>query len=150
MKPNYIAEGCHSITPYLTAPDAARFIEFLKQAFGAVELARITRPDGAVMHAQARIGDSMVMIGQPPPNSPPRSNMLYHYVPDVDATYQQALKCGAVSMVEPANMFYGDRHACVKDMAGNEWWIATHLEDMSLEELQRRADAFAEQMSKKK
>ena len=71
--------------------------------------------------------------------------MLYHYVPDCDATYKQALAAGGTSVVEPADMFYGDRHACVKDVADNSWWIATHQEELSAEEIQRRAIAFMQQ-----
>jgi len=142
MKTNYVPQGCHSITPYLVVADAGRLMEFLTQAFGGVEQAKLMGPNGRIAHAQMRIGDSLVMIGEPPPSSQPRTNMLYLYVPDVDTTYRQALKAGAKSVVEPANMFYGDRHSCVQDIADNTWWIATHIEDMSMEELQKRAMAF--------
>lgn len=145
MKVNPIPEGCHAITPYLLVPDAARLIEFLKQAFGGTERARISRPNGTVLHAQVRVGDSLVMIGEPQSPWKPRPCMLYHYVPDVDATYRRAVEAGALSVVEPANMFYGDRTACVKDVADNFWWIATHMEDVSLAETQQRATAFFKQ-----
>jgi PhnB protein len=148
MKTNYKPEGCHSITPYLTVPDAGRLIDFLKLAFDGVEHARLMGPNGRIAHAQVRIGDSLVMLGEPVPPWSPRTNMLYLYVPDVDATYRQALKAGAKSVIEPANMFYGDRHACVTDVADNTWWIATHLEDMSMEELQKRAMAFHAEKAK--
>ena len=148
MKVNPIPTDCPAISPYLTVPDAARLIEFLKQAFGGVEHGIIKRPDGAVMHAQVRIRDSLVMIGQAPGESKPRSNMLYLYVADVDATYKQALAAGGTSMVEPADMFYGDRHACVRDMAGNEWWLASRIENLSLEEIQKRAAEFMAKMAK--
>ena len=148
MKVNPIPEGCHAITPYLTVPDAGRLIDFLKQAFAAREQAKILRPDGTVLHAQLRIGDSLVMLGEPQGQWQPQPSMLYHYVADVDATYKQAVAAGAESVVEPANMFYGDRHACVRDMAGNHWWIATHIEDVSVAEIQKRATAFYQQKSK--
>jgi len=148
MKAKPIPEGCHAITPYLQVPDAARLIEFLKRAFGGVEHARITGPDGKVMHAQVRIGDSLVMVGEPHDQQPARSVMLYHYVVDVEATYKQALAAGAESLFAPMNMFYGDRVACVKDFAGNNWSIATHIEDVSLEEIQKMMVAFRQQAPK--
>ena len=147
MKANPIPAGCHSITPYLLVPDAGRLVDFLKRAFDGIELAKILRPDGTVLHAQVRVGDSPVMIGEPQGDWKPRPSMLYHYVADVDATYKQALAAGAQSVVAPANMFYGDRHACVKDVAGNDWWIATHIEDVSVAEIQARATAFYKQRS---
>jgi len=142
MKINPIPEGCHSIAPYLHVPDAARLIDFLKRAFGGVERARITGPDGKVMHAQVRIGDSLVMVGEPHDPWPARPVMLYHYVTDVEATYKQAVAAGAESLFAPMNMFYGDRLACVKDFAGNNWSIATHVEDVSPEEIQKMMAAF--------
>lgn len=148
MKVNHIPEGCHSITPYLTVRDAARLVEFLKQAFDGIEPARISRPDGTVLHTQVRVGDSLLMIGEPQGQWQPRPSMLYLYVADVDATYRRAIAAGAKSVVEPANMFYGDRHACVKDVADNDWWIATRIEDLSLAQIQERATAFCQQKSK--
>ncbi len=142
MKVNPIPEGCHSITPYLRVPDAARLIEFLIQAFEGVERARILRPDGTVLHAQVRIGDSLLMIGEPQGQWKPTLSMLYLYVADIDAAYKQAIAAGATSVVEPTNMFYGDRTACVKDVAENDWWIATRIENPTLEEIQERANAF--------
>jgi len=122
-----IPDDCHSITPYLLVADVARLIKFLKKAFDGVERAKITRPNGTVLHAQVRVGDSLVMIGEPQAPWKPRPSMLYLYVVDVDATYRRAIKAGAKSVVEPADMFYGDRHACVKDVAENNWWIATRI-----------------------
>ena len=148
MKVNPIPEGCHAVTPYLTVPDAARLIEFLKKAFNGIERAKISRPDGSVLHAQMLIGDSLLMIGEPQGQWKPRSSMLYLYVADVDATYKQAIAAGAQSLIEPTNMFYGDRHACVKDVAENDWWIATHIEDLSVAEIQERATAFYKQKAK--
>ena len=142
MKTIGVPEGCHAVTPYLTVVDAARLIDFLKRAFGATERARIPRPDGSVMHAQVYVGDSLLMIGEPQGPWKPRSSMLYHYVADVDSIYQQALAAGATSVVAPTDMFYGDRSACVKDTADNDWWIATRLEEPSVEEIKRRANEF--------
>jgi PhnB protein len=148
MPVNPIPKDCHAITPYLLVPDAARLIEFLKQAFDGVERAKLLRPAGTVLHAQVRVGDSLLMIGEPQPPWQPRPCMLYLYVPDCDATYKRALAAGAKSVSEPADMFFGDRHACVKDVAENDWWIATHIEDVSVEETQKRAAAFFQQRSK--
>ena len=129
-------------------PDAARLVDFLKRAFGGVERARISGPDGKIAHAQVRIGDSLVMVGEPHDPWPARPAMLYHYVADVDATYKQALAAGAESLFAPANMFYGDRLACVKDFAGNNWSIASRIEEVSVKEIQRRVASFQQQMSK--
>jgi PhnB protein len=148
MKVNPIPEGCHSITPYLLVPDVGRLIEFLKQAFGAVERGSIARPNGTILHAQMRIGDSILMIGEPQSPYKPLPTMLYLYVSDVDATYKQAVAAGGVSTAEPTDMFYGDRSACVRDVADNSWWIATHKEDLTLAETQERATAFFQKMAK--
>src|ERR1035438_3406777 len=110
-------KACHAITPYLTVPDAARLIEFLKKAFDGIERTRILRPEGSVLHAQVRVADSLLMIGEPQGQWKPQPSMLYHYVADVDATYKQAIAAGAESVIKPANMFYGDRNACVRDIA---------------------------------
>ena len=129
-------------------PDVGELVEFLKKAFKGVERAKITRPNGTVLHAQVRVGDSLVMIGEPQAPWKPRPSMLYLYVADVDATYSRAIKAGAKTVVGPINMFYGDRHACVKDVAENNWWIATRIENVSLDEIQKRATAFFKKMSK--
>ena len=141
-----IPDNYHSITPYLMAPGAARLIEFLKDAFGAVERERMTGPDGGVMHAEVRIGDSMVMLTDGGGDWKPMPTALYLYVNDADATYQRALAAGATSVMEPVTQFYGDRHGGVKDPSGNIWWIATHVEDVSPEELRKRAEARAGQL----
>jgi PhnB protein len=143
-----IPDDCHSITPYLLVPNVARLIKFLEKAFDGVDRIRITRPNGTVLHAQVRIGDSLVMIGEPRAPWKPRRAMLYLYVSDVDSIYWRAIKAGAKSAVKPTNMFYGDRHACVTDVAGNNWWIATRIENVSGDEIQKRATAFFKQMVK--
>jgi PhnB protein len=136
-----IPEGFHTITPYLTVPAVAKLIDFLKQAFDAIEIERMARPDGTVHHAEVKIGDSIVMLGEPPDPSKAKPGALYLYVKDVDATYRRAIQAGAASLSEPVDMFYGDRGAGVQDGSGNTWWIATHIEDVAPEELQRRAVA---------
>jgi uncharacterized glyoxalase superfamily protein PhnB len=145
-----IPQGFHSVTPYLVVRGAGRLIEFLKQAFGA-ELAYqpIKRPDGALMHADVKIGDSHVMIADESEYAHAMPSSLYLYVPDVDATYQKAVKAGGESVMEPADMFYGDRGGCVKDPSGNQWNIATHKEDVAPQELAKRAEAFIKQHNQK-
>jgi len=142
-----IPDGYHTVTPYLVVPDAARLIDFLKQAFDAQESVRMARPDGRIMHAEVRIGDSVVMMGDAGEEAQVRSCMIHLYVPDADATYQRALQAGATAVREPANQFYGDRSGGVKDPFGNDWWIATHVEDVPHEEMRKRAEAFMKQQA---
>jgi PhnB protein len=136
-----IPKGYRSVTPYLMVDDAVKLVEFMKTAFNATETERMTRPDGRIAHAEVRIGDSMVMLGEARGDWKAMPATIYLYVPDVDATYKRALAAGGVSIMEPANQFYGDRHGAVKDPTGNLWWIATHVEDVSPEEMKRRAAA---------
>jgi PhnB protein len=140
-----IPEGFHTVTPYLVVPGVARLIEFLKQAFDAKEIHRSAMPDGTVAHAQVRIGDSMVMMGEASERWPAMPAAIYLYVPDADAAYKSALRAGATSLMEPADQFYGDRHGGVKDASGNTWWMATHIEDVAPDELARRAEAAMKQ-----
>jgi PhnB protein len=128
--------------PYLHVAETARLIDFIKAAFGGVEEGRVTGPDGKIFHARVRLGDSLVMLSVPHEPWPARTFMLYHYVADVDATYQRALSAGAESVFPPMPTFYGDRFACVKDFAGNHWALATRIEDITLEEVQRRVNSF--------
>jgi len=134
-----IPDGYHTVTPYLIVQGAGQLIDFLKLAFDAQETERITAPDGAIAHAEVRIGDSIVMMSDAGGERAPMPSGLYLYVNDTDAVYISALRAGATSIVEPADQFYGDRSAGVKDPVGNQWWIATHKEDVSPEELKRRA-----------
>lgn len=140
-----IPDGFHTVTPYLVVQGASSLIDFLKKAFDAEEVHRSTRPDGVVMHAQVRIGDSMVMIGEAWGQFKPLPSAIYLYVKDTDAVYKKALKAGATSIMEPADQFYGDRNAGVKDASGMQWWIATHIEDVSPEELAKRSEAAMKQ-----
>ena len=136
-----IPEGYHTVTPYLAVEGAAKIIEFTKQAFGAQERHRMAAPDGSIMHAEVKIGDSHVMLGEARGPVKAMPSMLYLYVPDVDAVYQRAIGAGAKSEQEPADQFYGDRTASVKDFAGNIWGIGKHIEDVDPEEMDRRAKA---------
>jgi uncharacterized glyoxalase superfamily protein PhnB len=136
-----IPEGYHAVTPYLAVDGAGKLLDFVKQAFGADELLRMNTPDGKVGHAEVKIGDSTVMLADATTTDQGQAMpaILYLYVEDVDKTYRQAVEAGGVSMREPADQFYGDRNASVRDPAGNQWWIATHVEDVSPEEAARRA-----------
>jgi PhnB protein len=134
-----IPDGYRTLTPYLTVENVDKLLEFMKRAFDAQETQRMTRPDGTIRHAEARIGDSVVMVGGVPGTSKAKPATLYLYVPDVDATYRRAIAAGGTSLREPTDEFYGDRSSGVEDPVGNQWWIATHIEDVSSEELKRRA-----------
>ena len=141
MKIKGVPDGYHTVSPYFAVKDAHGLVDFLKRAFDAsVEIHSM--PDGSILNAQVQVGDSMVLIGQVPkdrPDSELMPAMLYMYVPDVDAVYKKAIEAGGESMYEPADQFYGDRRAAVKDLAGNQWWIATHKEEVSSEEMVKRA-----------
>jgi PhnB protein len=134
-----IPDGYRTVTPYLVVRDVPRLIEFLQQAFGATELMRSLRPDGSVMHAEVAIGDSRVMMGEVSGSMPPMPGCVHLYVVDTDALYHLALQAGATSLREPTNQFYGDRMAGVQDPVGNQWWIATRVENVSPIEVALRA-----------
>jgi len=138
---NPIPKGFGTVTPFLKVADAAKQIEFLQKAFAAQITFRMNGPNGSLIHAEAKIGDSMVMIGQAPAGQEMRS-MINLYVPDTDASYHSATAAGATSIREPADQFYGDRSGGVRDICGNEWWMATHIEDVSQEEMERRMKAM--------
>ena len=139
MAVNPIPEGFHTVTPYLSTPDASALVAFLQRAFDARELQRHTMPNGRIINAQVQVGDSMVLIADGPPDRKPHPAVFYMYVADVDARYEQAVQAGGVSIEAPCDQFYGDRVGAVQDPAGNHWYIASHREDMSEEELVRRA-----------
>lgn len=136
-----IPEGYHTVTPILMVDNAAKLIDFLKEAFGAREKSRFTDPTGKIAHAEVAIGDSIVQLNDAGGEWKPIQVPLLLYVRDTDAAYERALRAGATSAREPADQFYGDRTGGVKDVFGNTWWLATHIEDVSPEEMQRRADA---------
>jgi PhnB protein len=126
-----IPEGHHTVTPYLVVPGVAKLIEFAKQAFGATEVYLAKRPDGTVQHAEIKIGDSTVMMGEAGAGGKNFPGMLHLYMEDVDAVYQRAIQAGAKSLREPADQPQGDRMGGVEDAFGNQWWIATHIADVS-------------------
>lgn len=142
--PRPVPEGYHAVTPYLLAEDADGLIRFLEQAFEATLLSRYDGPDGRMAHAVLQVGDSKVMMGQSTPEWPPTRALIHLYVDDVDAVFRRALEAGGRVIRDPENTFYGDRSAGVDDPHGNQWWLATHVEDVSEEEMKRRHEAELE------
>jgi PhnB protein len=141
MAVNPIPEGYRTVTPYLVVEGATNVLEFVKQAFGAEEKFRMDAPDGKIGHAEVQIGDSIVMMGDAGEENPAMPAMIHLYVDDCDATYERALAAGGTSEREPTDQFYGDRSAGVRDTTGNLWWIATHVEDVSEDEMAKRIEA---------
>ena len=140
-----IPDGYTAITPYLVAEDASGLIEFLTNAFGAIERMRMPMPDGSVAHAEVEIGGAAVMLGSAmPPEFPPTSAQIHLYVEDVDGAYAQAVAAGASGVAEPADQFYGERIGRVIDPAGNTWTIATHVEDVTPEQMMERMASMGE------
>ena len=155
MAANPIPEGYHSLTPYLAVEDASRAIEFYKEAFGAEEVVRMPGPDGSVAHAELQIGDSKLMLSDPFPQSnvrPPTERggptaSVFMYVEDVDATFDQAQEAGATVVSPLEDMFWGDRFGTLADPFGQVWSVATHIEDLSDEEMAERSKAAMAEMS---
>lgn len=147
MKPNVksVPDGFQTVNVYLQVDSVAKQIAFLKQAFGARELHRSVLPDGGIIHAEVMVGNSIVMMGQGNETWKPRPCTVYMYVDDVDATFRSAIAAGGKSLAEPKDQFYGDRSGGVEDPCGNSWWIATHIEDVSYEESDRRFAAMGHQ-----
>ena len=135
-----IPDGFHSVTPFLVIYKIKECIEFMKKAFDAKEVYKMEGPDGVIMHAEVKIGNSMIMMGEASEKYPPLHGALYLYVEDVDKTYQNAINAGATSNMAPADQFYGDRTSGVNDPFGNKWWIGTHIEDVSPEEMKKREE----------
>jgi PhnB protein len=144
MKALPLPRGVHNVNPYLIVPDPDGLVDFLVRIFEA-QVGQRSAFEGVTMHAEVRIGDSLVMIGKA--HGPAVPAMLYAYVDDCDAAYARAIAAGAESLMAPADMFYGDRHGGVKDAFGNSWWIATHIEDVAPDELARRHEAEAKRRS---
>jgi PhnB protein len=138
-----IPENYPRVSPYLIVKDVEKTMEFIKYVFGGKEREKMEMADGSVNHAEMSIGDSVIMMGKASNEHQIQNTMLYIYVEDTDANYKKALEKGAVSVMEPADQFYGDRNAGVKDKDGINWWIATHVEDVSPEEIKRRNEERA-------
>lgn len=144
-----IPEGYHTVTPYLCVSDAARAIEFYKEALGATEIMRMEAPGGRIGHAEIKIGDSHVMLADEFPEinfrSPQTlggpSTQFMIYVEDVDARVERAVAAGAKLVRPVKDQFYGDRSGGVEDPFGHFWYISTHVEDLAPEEIKKRSDA---------
>ncbi len=148
-KVSHIAQGYHSVTPYLIIRGAAQAIDYYKKVFGATEVFRMDAPDGKVGHAELQIGDSRIMLADENPTmgegyasatsigASPVS--LYLYIPDVDQVVERAAAAGAKILKPVQDQFYGDRSGFIQDPFGHLWGIATHVEDVSPEELEERA-----------
>ena len=152
MATNYIPAGYHTATPYLIMSDAARAIDFYKRAFGATELHRYDAPGGKIGHAEVKVGDSVIMLADEYPDmgyrSPraiggtPVSIMLY--IEDVDTWFKRAVDAGAKELRPVVDQFYGDRSGTLEDPFGHVWTLATHKEDLSHEEMMKRAQAASQ------
>jgi PhnB protein len=140
-----VPDGYHTVTPSILVNGAAEVISFVEKVFDAKVLTKIEMPDGTIGHSEVKIGDSTVFIADPMSGAPPVPGWLYIYVDDVDSVYRKAIQAGASPVEEPSDKFYGDRNAAVKDEAGNHWGIATHVEDVAPEEMERRSEAFKKQ-----
>jgi len=144
-----IPEGMNSVTPFLPVKDAEGLIEFIKKAFDGRLTYILKEEDNKVMHATMKVGNSIIMLCDVMPPQEPMPCQLYLYVKDADAVFRQAISAGGSSIREPLTEFYGDRSGGVKDKWGNHWWIATHVEDVSEEEIRRRSKEFMKQMAEK-
>jgi uncharacterized glyoxalase superfamily protein PhnB len=136
-----IPDGYHTVTPYLVVPDVRKLLEFATKAYDAEVKFQMPHPNGGIAHAEFRIGNSMIMCGQSGDAHPPMPAMLYLYVNDVDAVFAKAVAAGGEVIRPVENQFYGDRSGGLKDSNGVQWWIGTHVEDVSPEELAKRAAA---------
>lgn len=149
MSTKPIPEGYHTLTPYLAVGDAARAIGFYKEAFGARERMRMETPDGKIGHAELEIGDSLVMLSDPFPEATLRSPKelggtsasVFMYVEDVDGVVRRAVAAGATVTMEVEDMFWGDRFGTISDPFGHSWSIATHVEDLTPEQIAERHKA---------
>jgi PhnB protein len=153
-----IPERYHSLTPYMTLRNAAQAIDFYMRAFGAEERVRMAGPNGQVMHAELRIGDSIFMLGDEDPQmgstSPQTlggaSGGMVIYCENVDQAFDRAVKAGAKTVMAPADMFWGDRYGTLIDPFGHKWSIATHIKDVTAEQMKQAQDEWMKQMAQKK
>lgn len=147
-----VPDGYHTATPYLIVSEAANAIEFYKQAYGSTELMRIAASGGKIGHAEIRIGDSPIMLADEFPEMGARSPQsiggspvsIHLYMEDVDAVVSRAVDAGAKLLRPIEDKFYGDRMGSIEDPFGHQWHIATHKEDLTSEEIQKRAEAFTQ------
>ena len=156
-----VPEGYHTVTPYLVVKDAKRALEYYRKAFGAETKMSMPSPDGRVMHAEVRIGDSMVFVSDEFPEMAPKirapestggtvTGSIFLYVPDVDAVVKRAVDAGAKVTMPVADMFWGDRFGKVADPFGHHWGIATHKEDVTPQEMEKRSAEYSKKMAQQK
>jgi PhnB protein len=153
-----IPEGFHTITPSLVVRDAAKAIDFYKKALGAEELVRMPSPDGKIVHAELKIGDSIIFLSDEMPESPAKSpqtlggvtGVLNLYVQDVDKSFQRAVDAGAKVAMPLADQFWGDRYGSLADPFGYVWGLGTHKEDLNPQQMQERMKNFFAQMAQRK
>jgi PhnB protein len=156
-----VPEGYHTVTPYLIVRDAKRALEFYKKAFGAETRLSMPNPDGRVQHAEIRIGDSMIFLSDEFPEMTPQvkapesvggvvTGTIFMYVPDVDAAVKRAVGAGAKVTMPVADMFWGDRFGKVADPFGHHWGIATHKEDLTPQEMEKRGAEYQKKMVQQK
>lgn len=149
-----IPKGYHTVTPSLFVAGAAKAIDFYKKALGAEERMRFPAPDGSIMHAELKIGDSIIMLGEEMPDQGGRGPKaiggtpvsFFVYGEDVDAAWKRAVDAGAKELVPLADQFWGDRTGCLEDPFGHQWWLAQHKQDLTPHELRKNAEAFFSQM----
>lgn len=153
---NYMPEGSRTVTPFITVIGADKALDFYVKAFGAKELTRSLGPDGKIMHSRLQIGDSIITVTEEnlqcgnvrsPKTLGGVATTLYLYFPDVDAAHKRAVDAGCKSQMPPTDMFWGDRFTSVEDPYGHHWALATHVEDLTEEEIGKRATAFFSQMA---
>lgn len=137
--------GYQTVIPYINCADATGLITFLEKVLGGKLAERILQPDGKIMHAEVRLGNCVVMLSDACQEMKPEPSRLYLYLDEVDSVYLKALENGCSSIMEPGDMFWGDRMGCIRDTWGNTWFIAKYVEDVPANELQSRADAFMQQ-----
>ena len=145
-----IPQGYHTVTPSLTVAGAAKALDFYKKALGAEERMRFPAPDGSIMHAEIKIGDSIIMLGDEMPEQGAKSPRtlggtavgFFIYRDNVDAAWKQALGAGGKEVMPLADQFWGDRAGCFEDPFGHKWWLAQHIKDMTPEELNQAAEQF--------
>lgn len=137
-----VPDGYQSVIPYLIIKNPAATIEFAKTVLNATLLEKMDTPEGEIVHAELRIGDSVVMMGQSGEQYPPQPCMLHIYLNDIDEAFKRAVKAGAKVIRQPENQFYGDRSALVVDANDISWNLSTHIEDVTPEEMQKRAEDY--------
>jgi PhnB protein len=153
-KAQAIPKGYHTVTPSIVVDGAAKAIDFYKKALGAEEIMRFPGPDGKIMHAEIRIGDSVIMLVDQMPEQGGRGPKLiggtpvsfFVYGEDVDAAWKRAVDAGAKPIMPLDDQFWGDRTGLLEDPYGHHWWLAQHVEDLTPDELQKRSESFFSQM----